>query len=186
MMVFTQTRVTRIDRWRYRRVASLCRPPILDVGCGLGGLKTHLPPTADYVGCDLHQGQFRCEATRLALPDRSFATVVLCEVLEHLEQPFLALQEATRVARDRVIVTIPNEFSLVRLARLALGRSVEIEPDHIASFNAFNLARIFERLDFRVSKSFCYPLRIQCLPEIPVCSRFGYWLFCVADRTDPT
>lgn len=47
-----------------------------------------------------------------ALPfmDGSFDTVLLAEVLEHVEEPRRLLREALRVARGRVVLTTPNEW----------------------------------------------------------------------------
>jgi len=119
-----------------------------------------------------------------ALPfgDHSFDTVTLCEILEHLDRPLHALSEAARVARTRIVITVPNDYSLVRLARLALGRPVEIEHEHILSYNGWNLTRLLERVGFGVVEEFSYPLRLQCVCNLSIRSRFGYWLFCVADR----
>lgn len=47
------------------------------------------------------------DANHLPFADGSFDTVVLAEILEHLDNPGPALGEAARVARERVIVTLP-------------------------------------------------------------------------------
>jgi len=124
------------------------------------------------------------QGSAYALPfgDHSFDTVTLCEILEHLDRPLHALSEAARVARTRIVITVPNDYSLVRLARLALGRPVEIEHEHILSYNGWNLTRLLERVGFGVVEEFSYPLRLQCVCNLSIRSRFGYWLFCVADR----
>lgn len=47
------------------------------------------------------------DATSLHFPDQSYDTVVLGEVLEHLDNPGHALAEACRVARKRVVMSLP-------------------------------------------------------------------------------
>jgi hypothetical protein len=47
------------------------------------------------------------DARALPFEDDSFDTVLLAETLEHLENPGLAWSEACRVARGRVIMTVP-------------------------------------------------------------------------------
>lgn len=47
------------------------------------------------------------DATHLAFADGSYDTVVLGEVAEHLDNPGQALAEAFRVARKRVVVSLP-------------------------------------------------------------------------------
>lgn len=51
------------------------------------------------------------DARRIAVPDHAFDTVVLVHLLEHLDERegLRALDEATRVARSRVVVAVPYE-----------------------------------------------------------------------------
>ncbi len=44
----------------------------------------------------------------MAFASSSFDTVILIEVLEHLESPRLALERAFTVARENVLVSVPN------------------------------------------------------------------------------
>ncbi|MDY6973421.1 MAG: methyltransferase domain-containing protein [Thermodesulfobacteriota bacterium] len=178
-----QQYMTRIDRWRYKVVSTYCVNSVLDIGCGKKGLMQYIAPDK-YVGCDLAGGDLLCSAYDLPFKDRAFDTVVLGEILEHLGNPLIAIKQASMLADKRVIVTVPNDYSLVRLIRLMIGREVEIEQEHLLSFNCWNLARLFELAGFEVRESFCFPLRVQCLPEIPLKSRFGYWLFSIADRVE--
>ena len=50
-----------------------------------------------------------CDAAHVPMPDKSFDVVSACELLEHVEDPLAVLQEAIRLARYRVVVTVPNE-----------------------------------------------------------------------------
>ena len=177
-----QQRVQRIDKWRYSLIANFCQGKILEVGCGLQQLAAYLNKDQFYLGSDIEGGVVNCSAYKLPFSDRFFDTVVLAEVLEHLEMPLVALQEAARVSSKRLIVTVPNDYSLVRLVRLLLGKEVEIEEEHLLSFNSFNLRMLLKRVNFSLVETFSFPLRIQILPEIPIRSKFGYWLFCIADR----
>lgn len=55
--------------------------------------------------------QFDCgDIRQLPYDDNSFGTVILAEVLEHIpfNEVFLALEEAVRVARLRLLITIPD------------------------------------------------------------------------------
>ncbi len=51
----------------------------------------------------------QCDAHNLPYEDKSFSTAVLAEVLEHVKDPVRVLNEAKRVARDRVVITVPIE-----------------------------------------------------------------------------
>ena len=48
------------------------------------------------------------DAESLPFRDKSFDTVVLGDVLEHLDDPLRAVAEARRVARRRVVATVPS------------------------------------------------------------------------------
>ncbi|HOD19129.1 MAG TPA: class I SAM-dependent methyltransferase [Candidatus Fermentibacter daniensis] len=116
----------RMVRMRLERIGRLCRGSVLDVGCGASILKQFLL-SGEYTGVDLVAGGTRGSALELPIGNLSFDTVVLCEILEHFEHPARAIREAARVARERLIISIPNEYSLVRLARFASGREIELE-----------------------------------------------------------
>ncbi len=49
------------------------------------------------------------DAQALPLEDKTFDIVCLMEILEHLEKPGTAIKEALRVARQKVIMTVPWE-----------------------------------------------------------------------------
>ena len=175
-----QPHIEKMDIWRYQLIADNCQGSVLDIACGLKGIQKLL--STPYIGIDLNGGDVIASAYNLPFPDLFVSTVVLGEVLEHLGKPIVALSEAARVAQNRIVITVPNDYSLVRLARLALGREVENQKEHILSYNSWNIKQMLATLDFTVTEYFNFPLRLQLLPEIPIKSRFGYWLFVIADR----
>jgi 2-polyprenyl-3-methyl-5-hydroxy-6-metoxy-1,4-benzoquinol methylase len=93
---------------------------VLDLGCGLGGYAKALGERGfevraldvvpEYVerarsigvDADVYDGE------RVPLAGDSVDTVILIEVVEHLEDPAALLREARRVARRNVLVTTPN------------------------------------------------------------------------------
>ena len=93
---------------------------ILDLGCGLGGYSKRLGERGfevraldvvpDYVeraralgvAAELYDGE------RLPLDDGAVDTVILIEVIEHLEDPAALLREARRVAARNVLLSTPN------------------------------------------------------------------------------
>jgi hypothetical protein len=86
-------------RYKYKVVEKMIEGTCLNIGCG-----EHKIPNAinvDYPEVD---------ATNLPYEDNSFDTVLLCDVIEHLIEidASLALYEASKVARKKVIITVPS------------------------------------------------------------------------------
>ncbi len=93
---------------------------VLDLGCGLGGyskvladgglevkaldVRPEYVERARSIGVDaeVYDGE------RVPMADGSVDTVILLEVVEHLDEPARLLREARRVARLGVLVTTPN------------------------------------------------------------------------------
>jgi SAM-dependent methyltransferase len=114
------------DRWSL--IVELLGPDrrsVLDVGCRGRELQDHLPKNTRYVGLDLFPPADVIASADEPLPfdDDSFQSVVLADVLEHLDDPHRALDEAMRVAERSVVVLLPNLFTLIgRIYFAALGR----------------------------------------------------------------
>jgi SAM-dependent methyltransferase len=96
---------------------------VLDIGCADGGIRATLTRVSEYHGLDYPrtaQGLYGTrpeifgDARRLPFQDRSFDTVMLLDVLEHVPDPELALNEASRVLRSggRLLLTIPFAYPL--------------------------------------------------------------------------
>lgn len=115
----------------------------LDIGCGAGhGLVTlreaglvvtgldpspHMIRIAEKIigkRADLHRGV----AEELPFDDNEFTYACLNRTLEFVENPLLALEEAFRVAKDRVFIGVTNKYS-TEAARLRLTRLL-IPPLH--------------------------------------------------------
>ena len=105
---------------RLRWLKENCIGRVLEVGCSWGFV---LAFCGGHAGVDVSKQLIMLgkalaperdlrEGTALALPygDQSFETVMLPEVLEHLDfyQVPSALMEALRVAQKRILITIPN------------------------------------------------------------------------------
>lgn len=52
----------------------------------------------------------RAEASSIPVPDKSYDIACLNEILEHLPDPISALKEAKRIAKRKIVITVPNEY----------------------------------------------------------------------------
>ena len=95
---------------------------LLDIGCGLKPFAPMFAPYVnEHVGVDhpdsphaLTSVDVLATAYEIPLPDRGFDTVLMSEVLEHLERPQDALSEAFRLLRPggKLILTAPFIWAL--------------------------------------------------------------------------
>lgn len=124
---------------------------ILDVGCGEGVLTVEWAERlreGRIVGIDLDDPklkaewagrvrpnlEFRCEeATRLSFEDGEFDLACAIEVLEHVPDPETTLAEMARVARRRLLVSVPREplWRGLNIARGAYVREWGNTPGHV-------------------------------------------------------
>jgi SAM-dependent methyltransferase len=95
--------------------------PILDAGCGTGGMLAHLGPANSVIGIDNEalalsfarrrgaQRLIEGSAVGLPFPDNTFSTVYSLDVLEHLDDDHVGIRELERVCRPggRIIITVP-------------------------------------------------------------------------------
>jgi len=130
------------------------RPPgsLLDAGCGEGNtlhrLRGVMPERV--AGFDLNAASIEyarqvCPSADLsvddiyALPydDDAFDLVLCLEVLEHLPKPDDALAALARVARDRLIFSVPHEpwFRIGSLLRGKYLGSLGNHPEHVNHWN---------------------------------------------------
>lgn len=115
----------RADRPRFvgRRFEPCLRGRVLDIGCDRAAMRpifgeryagVGLTPDADH-RVDLERDG------KLPFPDDSWDTVVCLDVLEHLNNLHAMFEEIVRVAREHVVISLPNNWSTAR-KRIARGR----------------------------------------------------------------
>src|SRR4051794_3548306 len=124
---------------------------ILDVGCGEGVLTEQWAERLGdgrIVGIDLDDPKLRAEwekrsrpnldyrveeATSLSFADDEFDMATAIEVLEHVPEPEATLAEMARVARRRLLVSVPREplWRGLNMARGAYWRSAGNTPGHL-------------------------------------------------------
>ncbi len=143
-----------------RQMVNELRPEsVLDAGCGEGEALDRLrgvlpdevrgfdnnPACVDFAAVRLPKYRFRTGDVRHIDCESSQFDLVLClEVLEHLDEPALALRELVRVSRRHIVISVPNE-PLFRLTNLARGKYVGRwgdHPEHCQHWNRSSLAAL--------------------------------------------
>jgi ubiquinone/menaquinone biosynthesis C-methylase UbiE len=124
---------------------------VLDVGCGEGVLTYEWAGRLDggrIVGIDLDDPKLRAEwetrsranlefraeeATALSFGDGEFDLATAIEVLEHVPEPEATVAEMARVARRRVLVSVPREplWRGLNMGRGAYLRELGNTPGHV-------------------------------------------------------
>jgi len=164
---------------RVEIMSFLAEPPgtLLDIGCGGGAtgvlVKQKFPGTR-VVGIEInpsaaaharqHLDHVICagiDDVDLAreLPGEAISTVLLLDVLEHLYDPWRALQRIRGwlAPGTRVIASVPNIRNLATLSELA-GGHFEYQPNgvlditHVRFFTRSSLRDLFEQTGFTVQR----------------------------------
>jgi SAM-dependent methyltransferase len=167
------------------RIVEIRPKTIIDLGCGEGMVAAEIRrvlPDVRYVGIDASG-----EAIRMArasnpsfefhegdilggYPKGAVADLALCvEVLEHLDQPDLALERIAAASSDYVVVSVPWE-PYFRLGNLLRGKYLTNwgnHPEHVQQFSPENLRDLLVRHLSIVGIDTCFP-----------------WLIAVARRRD--
>jgi hypothetical protein len=123
------------ERWmsfvyQVTSVADLAPSKVVEVGIGpgvVGEMVRSTYPGCDYVSVDIDPalGPMVCaDVTALPFADRSFDVAFCCQVLEHLPYPSFpaALSELKRVARQRVVISLPDVSPFLYLRATGLRR----------------------------------------------------------------
>ena len=128
---------------------------ILDLGCGFGAYSGQLMKEGrTCVGCDINLQYLRKAAleglpvvnvdSRLPFPDRSFDSVMLFEVLEHVPDIENLLGEAFRVARKNVLITVPNSEDVEIMKSNDVTYAHILSSDHVHFFDPESFRSLLE------------------------------------------
>lgn len=142
--------------WLYPRLTRRLKGLTLDVGCGIGDMLAFRPGT---IGTDinshtvdycLQRGLNAKQMSPNVLPFASatFDSVLLDNVIEHIENPSSLLKEVRRVLKNGgfLVVGVPGE------------RGWSSDPDHKVAYTEFSLINKVEDAGFKHVESFFSPL----------------------------
>ena len=181
-----------IGRWHWDKrdqlALNLVRPTdltIVDIGCGEGITleKIHrlfpdrkvlgidiLPENVDICrrqGCNVKQS----DVYNLPLPSESVDFVLLMEVIEHLEDSKIAIQEIHRVliSGGRLVIVFPNDrvFKIARILTLKF-REAAYNPGHVRQWNPHEMWNFLNMHGFtpvflRNIPLYFWPVSLHCI-----------------------
>lgn len=125
---------------------------ICEVGCAEGELLKLVHgvfPKASLHACDISENEIvkarrNCKAISINYSIQNaenlqqynssdFDLVICCEVLEHLQNPMMGLQELFRIAKTYILVSVPNEptWRILNMARAKYIRALGNTPGHL-------------------------------------------------------
>jgi SAM-dependent methyltransferase len=157
------------------RIVEIRPKTIIDLGCGEGVVASEIRrvlPDVSYVGIDANGEAIRM--ARASNPgcefregdifdghlDGAVADLALCvEVLEHLDQPDLALERIAAASSDYVVVSVPWE-PYFRLGNLLRGKYLANwgnHPEHVQQFSPGSLRDLLTRHFSSVGIDTCFP-----------------------------
>jgi SAM-dependent methyltransferase len=151
----------RINRQRLKFITKYAGHTILDVGCARGDYVTFFNKRGHQAfGVDLLTYQqwqqvrpqffIQGDVPRLPFSNQSFDTLLAFEILEHIPEPDLALQEFFRVSRRNLIISVPDCAMNEDLLRAGLVYSHWLDQSHCNFFDQESLKIILEENRFRV------------------------------------
>jgi 2-polyprenyl-3-methyl-5-hydroxy-6-metoxy-1,4-benzoquinol methylase len=144
-------------------IKKYCGGSILDIGCGVGaymnelnkfGFKcTGIEYNLQYVEKCQSQGLVveHMNAKKLNFGDNSFDTVLMIEVLEHVEEPQQALMEAFRVSTLNVIISVPNIDVLPIMSKYQVVPWHLLEATHVNFFTPVILDNLLKNISAKTT-----------------------------------
>lgn len=131
---------------------------IIDFGCGTGGYATLLRQSGFEVTAVDRNPAYVAAAARSGVParqvngalpfaDRSFDTLMMIEVLEHVADRDIeaVLADARRVVRHNVLLTVPDCDDVARLQGAGVTPEHFLAADHVQFFTAATLEALLRR-----------------------------------------
>ena len=87
----------------------------------------------------------------LPFRDKAFDTVLILEVLEHVNDVEKVLREAFRLARKNVLITVPNSENIERMKENDVTYAHMLSSDHLHFFDPNSLRELLRRYSEDVS-----------------------------------
>jgi SAM-dependent methyltransferase len=169
---------TSSDITRLKMIGKMCSGSVLDIGCGNGKVKDYLPETCTYSGIDIVPSGNGSYGDVYTLNDAPlcFDTVLLLEVLEHLERPLEALERIRPLIKGKLIISVPNPYNLDQIASVIHNDTNIENSNHIAMFGDNEIRSLCSDAGYPSVVPIRFYTKVPGLNWLsPIRSRFGEW-----------
>ena len=98
---------------------------------------------------DMGYNVVAADVEKMDLPEKDFDVIVAGELIEHLSNPGLFLENCRKHLRDGglLIITTPNPFCFL-FVRKSIVNNLKINPEHVAWYDEITLKQLLERYKF--------------------------------------
>ena len=133
---------------RVEFIVSQCKgKKVLDIGSS-GFLRGILKPICELTGIDKQAtSDIQCDVEKDPMPDGEFELIVAGEILEHLSNPGMFLDNLKKYSCP-IIITVPNAFS-DNSGRTGIEN---VNPEHVAWYSYNTLKTLMERHGYEVTE----------------------------------
>lgn len=166
------------SEWHVGFIKKYAGRKVLDLGCATGKYGVELKRFGfEWVGADINEKYVEMARRKgleshtvsgtLPFVDRSFDTVIMIEVLEHVTEPKKILDEASRVARKNILITVPDCAGFEELRSGGLTYEHFLEIDHVNFFTKDSLKKLLSGYSDDVKVGQARPIRPWLFREEP-------------------
>ena len=178
---------------------------VLDAGCGDGIQMEHYFQCGKVFGLDISLTRLQRAKERfkqnsiivqgdlfdMPIKEHYFDVVILGEVIEHLEEPLVVLQEIRRILKPfgHLILDTPSKSNavdiLLRLFGINLTWGYEVDKTHLWFFTMTDVVNILKKAGFAIIKTRGGPFVRYNLPIIHHCTwvKSRWWVYRLFDYT---
>lgn len=165
----------KVDLIKDKKISKLVKGDnILDVGCFLNPN----PYLKGYViGCDIRYMEtpknylsfFQIDLNKenIQIKDKYFDSIILGDVIEHLENPSKMLRECFRLLKDdgRLIISTPHSSHYWEIIKNYLQIFKDTNNEHLNAWSVIDFKRLLRLHNFKVRKIYGISFNI---PKIPI------------------
>jgi ubiquinone/menaquinone biosynthesis C-methylase UbiE len=158
-----------LDMYRYKLISRfIIGRSVLDVGAYYGDFLKMIKGKYEVYGTDINDTRVELVKKNVGVEtvfkdfkdgklhkfnDKSIDTVICMEVIEHVYNDIEAIKELIRVAKSRVIITVPFDEKITKEVCIHCGKETP-RSGHLHSYNLNSISKIEEENGIKFKKRF--------------------------------